>query len=1105
MFNLRQAVTVALLGFASTTIWAEDLPAADGPGGITAVKSWAGSRLSTAEADFNASGHSRMPSPNTWSDQVVYQIQVDRFNNGDTSNDGLNIGQYQQDHRFTDQKGMQDYRHGGDLQGIINRMDYLKDLGVTALWVTPVLKGDGSYHGYCTADFTQIDPGFGTNQKLRELTAAAHARGIRVVLDIVVNHMCSNDSGYAGSFNDTDYTNCTNDFESMQWNGTTTLRGQRSLNMGASFFPPFRSQHFFSRCGNKAGDFAGHGPGALWGDFSDKMFDLNTLNWDFQDVFTDLHKWWIAYADIDGFRLDATKHVSADFVAKLSTDARAYAKALGKDNFYIIGEVADNSFQISLRTGYMRSDINNPANSTNVPAALKSRLTGLKNTYLAHGKWSRPGQNGAYDFAHSGTMVDAFRNTNSRTPLSVKQYFYQGAEQDHATLGTEYADLVAAGDTGINWNIMEIHDWPRFALWSKNKDHLKGAVGYLMAARGAPVLYYGVEQGFHAGCDFNKINLPTDAKNEVIGVCNASDYFNHSRYRQDMFIHGPWRLGSVESSINNLSQIGFDSQPIPASWETDPYLKRDHDMYKSVRKLIHVRKSCPALNYGQTYFRQAWSNADGLLAFSRVFEGKEILVVQNFGPTSRQLTTLNVDGSINGGKVGTTYRNLLNGYQRGRVNAGGGSLSFHTLNGSTEQALWINAYGTMIFVHESNVANYDSYLETHLCGTPVVNQPPVANAGADITIQVGQIAQFNGSASSDSDGTIASYSWNDGSGAVTGVNATKQYNAIGTYTVTLTVTDNSGATATDTVVVKVTDANGFVANYPSMFVRGTNNSWAGTTAPMSLEADNQWKIEPVAFGSSSTERFKFDVKGDWAISFGDNEQNGVAEQLANAADIKVTQGAGNYKITFNSVTRAYTITKLDGPQPVVRRTVIYIYGQTVSGQDMYLRGGVDWTYAKNNLGRDCGAAPVETNKWLCAIPITHRLMPTETKRVNDRYLDWYGVETGQGAGVEGSPLVWTTNNASHPTSVAVQGYGYDPENTFGPHYWKLDVDMDCTKGVLVNGEYWVELKSYISNGPGWEANVSQAGAPYVSGNHFAKCGFLNKFERGSSAVFFRAL
>ena len=174
------------------------------------------------------------------------------------------------------------------------------------------------------------------------------------------------------------------------------------------------------------------------------------------------------------------------------------------------------------------------------------------------------------------------------------------------------------------------------------------------------------------------------------------------------------------------------------------------------------------------------------------------------------------------------------------------------------------------------------------------------------------------------------------------------------------------------------------------------------------------------------------------------------------------------------------------------RTVILIYGVTQPGQDMYFRGGIDHTYAKNALGKDCTAQ----NK-LCAIPINNLNIIKNDQLSNDHYLDWYGAEPGQGS-AEGSPATWTTNQ--WPSSwgpkktVEQDGYGETPLNTYGHHYWLFDVKMDCSK--TVNG--WFEFKSFISNGPGWEGNITQPGGPYGSSNHFAQCGKINVFKRNQN-------
>lgn len=186
----------------------------------------------------------------------------------------------------------------------------------------------------------------------------------------------------------------------------------------------------------------------------------------------------------------------------------------------------------------------------------------------------------------------------------------------------------------------------------------------------------------------------------------------------------------------------------------------------------------------------------------------------------------------------------------------------------------------------------------------------------------------------------------------------------------------------------------------------------------------------------------------------------------------------------------------------VRRTVILIEGQTIPGQDMFIRGGIDHDHAATALGRQC--AP---NNFECAIPIQHRNLrnpTTQPWKLGDTHLDWYGREATQdglsgGKAAVGTPLDWTTDRWpeawGEKRTVAEHGFGEEPLNTYGPHYWMLDVDMDCARAP--GG--WFEFKSFISGGPGWEADVQQPGAPWSSRNHFARCGELNVFRRGESA------
>ena len=129
-------------------------------------------------------------------DDVFYFVMPDRFANGDPANDTGGIPGDRLDHGFdpTD-KG---FFHGGDLAGLTAQLDYLQQMGTTAIWMTPVFKnnpvqGSGAdisagYHGYWYVDMTQFDPHFGTNAELEALIDAAHARGIKVFFDIITNH-----------------------------------------------------------------------------------------------------------------------------------------------------------------------------------------------------------------------------------------------------------------------------------------------------------------------------------------------------------------------------------------------------------------------------------------------------------------------------------------------------------------------------------------------------------------------------------------------------------------------------------------------------------------------------------------------------------------------------------------------------------------------------------------------------------------------------------------------------------------------------------------------------------------------------------------------------
>jgi hypothetical protein len=194
-----------------------------------------------------------------------------------------------------------------------------------------------------------------------------------------------------------------------------------------------------------------------------------------------------------------------------------------------------------------------------------------------------------------------------------------------------------------------------------------------------------------------------------------------------------------------------------------------------------------------------------------------------------------------------------------------------------------------------------------------------------------------------------------------------------------------------------------------------------------------------------------------------------------------------YQATYDGQVVVYG---LGPPSPTarrdLRRTVVFIFGQTQPGQDLFVRGGT----------KGGGPIGIRHRNWLNA--------HTNQFRWGDSSLDWSAGESGQrqpsGRFGGGSPAEWTTSlaqGAGQPPFVWMQGFGIAGENSFGAHYWMLDVDMDCEQAFDDgHGRRWFELKAFVAPLPGWEGDISQTSTPappYSSKNHLGLCGMVNVF------------
>lgn len=217
-----------------------------------------------------------------WPDETIYFIMIDRFNNGDKSND---LGANPDDIR--------DW-HGGDLQGVIDKLDYIKSLGFTAIWITPHVKNTArDYHGYGAVDYFATDPHFGTVAKTVELVQKAHAKGLKVLFDMVVNH-----AGTRSPLLD----------EKPDWfhprTAITDWNDPRQLQDGWLFNLP---------------------------DFDQSKAEV-------REYILSYSRFWIEQTGVDGFRLDTVRHVPPEFFKWYSAELQKV-----KPGFWLIGEVWESS------------------------------------------------------------------------------------------------------------------------------------------------------------------------------------------------------------------------------------------------------------------------------------------------------------------------------------------------------------------------------------------------------------------------------------------------------------------------------------------------------------------------------------------------------------------------------------------------------------------------------------------------------------------------------------------------------------------------------------------------------------------------------------------
>jgi glycosidase len=395
------------------------------------------------------------PSPVDWRDHPIYFLMIDRFNNPET---GPNKVWDEDCWEF----------QGGKINGIREELDYLKDLGVGAIWMTPPFKNPqstDSYHGYGIQDFLSIDSNFGTEQELQDLVDEAHARGMYVIFDIVINH-AGNVFGYhlhngcvaEAPWRDYEYDIC------RGGNGTPDV------------FPQDLSHKEFFRRKGKMREGEEH---ELKGDFySLKEFKTEKSEYSsvhgfyhpVQDILIKIYEYVIARYDIDGFRIDTLKHVEREFARIFGNAVREFALSIGKENFFTFGEVWASDEKIAKYTGRFASD---PDDLVGVEASLDfpvfSKLPGVVKGFNAPSEL-------AYLFDYRKNLHRGRKNN-------------QVLISSHGEVSRFFVTFLDNHDQKHRFRYA-----PSTGPYIYDSQFVMG-IASLFALQGIPCLYYGTEQG----------------------------------------------------------------------------------------------------------------------------------------------------------------------------------------------------------------------------------------------------------------------------------------------------------------------------------------------------------------------------------------------------------------------------------------------------------------------------------------------------------------------------------------------------------------------------------------------------------------------------------
>ena len=380
------------------------------------------------------------------SSDVIYLISADRFNNGDNSND--------KNKEFKQKKvnrNNSDGRHGGDLQGVIDNLNYIKDMGFTSICMNPVLENNAenkSYNGFSCTDMYKIDPRYGANKLYKELSNECHKKNLKLIKDLVLNHIGSEHWWM-------------NDIPTKKW-----FNNHKSIKLSNERVESLNDPYASKR------DLYNYKNGWL----EDNKPDLNQSNKYLSTYLIQNAIWWVEYADLDGVRVPNFSYVDNKFLNKWSLELQKF--------YPNINIIADGNVYNKSSIGLMQKN-SSEEEIIDIPVLLNSKPTNISSLM---------------DYPLQNAITNSFHENDSKNENKI-QFLYESLVDDY--LYSDPNKMIVFLD---NYNTKRV-----YSSLNYNLDNWKKALAYLLITRGIPQIYYGSEillsdrlgPGKITGCDLD--------------------------------------------------------------------------------------------------------------------------------------------------------------------------------------------------------------------------------------------------------------------------------------------------------------------------------------------------------------------------------------------------------------------------------------------------------------------------------------------------------------------------------------------------------------------------------------------------------------------------